>query len=72
MATPLLRHSKQLTRQHAPLASFHMSSFLTLFCCCGHHRVRDEDSVDENSHLIPSNLESAPYVAFVKKKKVTS
>ncbi|KAJ6490688.1 hypothetical protein C8R47DRAFT_1123264 [Mycena vitilis] len=37
-----------------------MSSFLSLFCCCVHHHVREEGTVDETSHLIPSNLENTP------------
>ncbi|KAJ7161478.1 hypothetical protein C8R43DRAFT_992990 [Mycena crocata] len=39
-----------------------MPSFLTLFCCCGQHGGvhSDEDTIDETSHLIPSNLESTP------------
>ncbi|KAJ7024291.1 hypothetical protein C8F04DRAFT_163689 [Mycena alexandri] len=38
-----------------------MASFLTLFCCCGqHHRARDDDIVDETSHLIPSNVDPTP------------
>ncbi|KAJ7172028.1 hypothetical protein C8R46DRAFT_136417 [Mycena filopes] len=41
-------------------ADSRMASFLTLFCCCGHHRVRDDDTIDESSHLIPSNLDAAP------------
>ncbi|KAJ7286349.1 hypothetical protein C8J57DRAFT_1287410 [Mycena rebaudengoi] len=35
-------------------------SVLDLFCCCGHRGVQhDEDTVDETSHLIPSNLDSS-------------
>ncbi|KAK7038124.1 hypothetical protein R3P38DRAFT_537802 [Favolaschia claudopus] len=43
-----------------------MSTFLSLFCCCSHHRLpRDDDALDETSHLIPANLESsAPPVVF--------
>ncbi|KAJ7481156.1 hypothetical protein B0H11DRAFT_2024460 [Mycena galericulata] len=37
-----------------------MSSFLTLFCCCGRHGARSDNEIDETTHLIPSNLDSAP------------
>ncbi|KAJ6531191.1 hypothetical protein B0H19DRAFT_1190713 [Mycena capillaripes] len=48
-----------------------MSTFFSLFCCCGHHRVRDEDTVDETSHLIPSNLEStSPTVVFTDHQRI--
>ncbi|KAJ7311574.1 hypothetical protein DFH08DRAFT_453960 [Mycena albidolilacea] len=46
------------------------SSFLRLFCCCN-RAARDEDSVDETSHLIPSNLDSTPpRVVFTDHQKI--
>ncbi|KAJ7766763.1 hypothetical protein B0H16DRAFT_1366864 [Mycena metata] len=49
-----------------------MASFLTLFCCCGQHRrVRDDDIIDETSHLIPSNLDAtSPTVVFTDQQSI--
>ncbi|KAJ6531624.1 hypothetical protein DFH09DRAFT_1182956 [Mycena vulgaris] len=48
-----------------------MSSFLTLFCCCGRHTARsEEDVVDETSRLIPSNLDSTPTVVFTNHQRI--
>ncbi|KAF8205676.1 hypothetical protein K438DRAFT_1818236 [Mycena galopus ATCC 62051] len=51
-----------------------MSSFFSLFCgCCGPRLgVRDQDStIDETSHLIPSNLESTPpIVVFTDHQRI--
>ncbi|KAJ7137802.1 hypothetical protein C8R44DRAFT_766241 [Mycena epipterygia] len=48
-------------------------SFFTLFCCCGHHTVRsarENDTVDETTHLIPPNLESTPAVVFTDHQRI--
>ncbi|KAF7295568.1 hypothetical protein MIND_01096800 [Mycena indigotica] len=39
-----------------------MSSFFSLFCCCGHDgdSAKADDQIDEHSRLIPSNIDATP------------